>query len=210
MDTVQMQRCRGGRNMTEYEKQLVEELDQDYRELVDGMSDLLALDTANLILHYGTDGKKVLDDIIRLIAVASQALRVPMGKVMAKTGMLEESVAEFEPGSDVLYINADYVNGREDLESAGKLLTAVHTAVFLRYVKTVAESEHTAVNEYAEKNGWDKEWKHPVDKRENPRLYFEQKYMRAASGYGIAVREASLQKARRGFREMENKKGGNR
>ena len=174
------------------------------------MSDLLALDTANLILHYGTDGKKVLDDIIRLIAVASQALRVPMGKVMAKTGMLEESVAEFEPGSDVLYINADYVNGREDLESAGKLLTAVHTAVFLRYVKTVAESEHPAVKEYAEKNGWDKEWKHPVDKRENPRLYFEQKYMRAASGYGIAVREASLQKARRGFQEMENKKGGNR
>ena len=112
--------------MTEYEKQLVEELDQDYRELVDGMSDLLALDTANLILHYGTDGKKVLDDIIRLIAVASQALRVPMGKVMAKTGMLEESVAEFEPGSDVLYINADYVNGREDLESAGKLLKPLH------------------------------------------------------------------------------------
>ena len=85
--------------MTEYEKQLVEELDQDYRELVDGMSDLLALDTANLILHYGTDGKKVLDDIIRLIAVASQALRVPMGKVMAKTGMLEESEPNNRPGT---------------------------------------------------------------------------------------------------------------
>lgn len=196
--------------MTEYEKQLVEELDKEYRELADSMSDVVALDTANLVLHYGTDGKKVLDDIIRLIAVASQVLRVPMGKVMAKTGMAEESVAEFEPGSDILCMNADYVNGREDLESAGKLLSAVHTAVFLRHVEAVAESDHPTVKEYAEKNGWDKEWKHPVDRKENPRLFFEQNCVRTAFGYGIAVREASLQKAGNALREMKNKEGGNR
>lgn len=191
--------------MTEFEKQLVSEMDKDYLLLARNYSEELALHTANLILHYGIEERKTYNDIIRLIAVSAQVLRVVPGKLIAKTGMPGDKVVRLEPGSDMLCVNADYIAGKDDPESARKLLIGIHAAVFLRFVKAVAESEDAAVKEYAENTGWSREWKHPVDRRENPRIFFQQSYMRAALAYGIAVTEESLQKAVNAMRMMREK-----
>lgn len=191
--------------MTEFEEQLVSEMDKDYLLLVRNYSGTLALHTANLILHYGIEERKTYNDIIRLIAVSAQVLRVAPGKLIAKTAMPGDKVVRLEPGLDILYVNADYMAKKDDLESARKLLIGIHAAVFLRFVKAVAESEDAVVREYAEKTGWSREWKHPVDRRENPRLFFRQSYMRAALAYGIAVTEESLQKAGNAMQMMREK-----
>lgn len=193
--------------MTEFEKQLVAEMDKDYLLSVRDYSGALALHTTNLFLHYGVEEKQTYNDIIRLIAVSAQILRVAPGKFIAKTGMPGEKVVELEPNSDIICVNAEYVTGKDDLESARKLLIGIHAAIFLRYVNAVTESENAVVREYAEKTGWNREWKHPVDRKENPRIFFRQSYIKAALAYGIAVTEESLEKAGNAMRIMsENNK----
>ena len=191
--------------MTEFERQLMTEMDKDFLLLAGNYREELALHTANLILHYGTEERKIYNDIFRLVAVSAQVLRVAPGKLIVKTGMPGDTVVRLDPGSDILCVNETYITGKDDLESVRKLLIGIHAAVFLRFVKAVAESENTVVKEYAEKTGWSREWKHPIDRRENPQIFFRQRYMRAALAYGIAVTEECLQKAGNAMRMLREK-----
>ena len=181
--------------MTDFEKQMMKQIDSEYQELVEAYDNVLALYTANLIMYYGMAEKKTFQYIMQLIAASSQILSVPMGKVVAKTGMPKEKAVKIETASETISVNKDYITEKGDIESIRKMLIGIHASIFLRHVKAVVESEEGVVKEYAEKMGWRKEWKQPVDKRENPRAFFQQNYIKSAVAYGIMVSENSLQKA---------------
>lgn len=194
--------------MTEFEKKLVASLDEEYKKLISEYEGISALHAANLVAGYGMDERKTLERIIRIIELSSQMLHVFCGKVTVTSDMPEEQVIKWTPKSDTIQINLKYLKEKDSVEDARKLMIAVYTAVFMKHVRAVTESSNETVHEYAEKMGWYSEWKNPVDSLENPKLFFEQRYVKDALAYGIANTENALLQARKVLREMKERTNG--
>lgn len=195
--------------MTEFEKKLVDDLYEEYKNLIEKFESISAIHAANLVAGYGEDEKKTLERTVRIVELSTQMLQVLPGKVAVASDMPEEQIIKWTPHSDTIQINIRYLKKEKDsIEDARKLMIAVHTAVFMKHVRAFVESTNATVHEYAEKMGWCSEWKNPVDPLENPKLFFEQKYVRDALAYGIAYTESALSQAGKILRDLKEKKNG--
>lgn len=194
--------------MVEYEKKLIDALGEEYKKLISEYGGISAIHMANLVAGYGVDERKTLERIIRIIDLSSQMLRVFSGKVAVASDMPEEQIIKWTPKSDTIQINLRYLKEKDSVEDARKLMIAVHTAVFMKHVRAVAESSNETVHEYAEKMGWYSEWKNPVDPLENPKLFFEQRHIKDALAYGVAYTENALSQAGKALKEIKERTNG--
>lgn len=194
--------------MTEFEKSLVDTLDEDYKNIISEYEGVSALHAANLAAGYGENEGKTLERIVRIVELSTQMLQVFPGKVAVASDMPEEQIIKWAPHSETIQINIKYLKEKDSIEDVRKLMITVSTAVFMKHVRAVMESSNETVREYAEKMGWYSEWKNSVDPLENPKLFFEQKYVRDALAYGIAYTESALSQARKILRDLKEKKNG--
>lgn len=191
--------------MTEYEKKLVDGLGEDYKNLINEYGSISAIHAANLVAGYGVEERKTLERVVRIVGLSTHVLQVLPGKVQVASDMPEEQVIKWTPHSEAIQINIRYLKDKDSIEDARKLMIAVHTAVFMKHVRVIVESSNETVREYAEKMGWYSEWKNPVDWSENPRLFFEQKYVKDALAYGVAYTENALLLAEKVLREIKER-----
>ena len=194
--------------MTEFEKKLVDTLGEDYKNLISEYEGISALHAANLVAGYGEDERKTLERVVRIIELSTQMLSVFSGKVSAASDMPEEQIIRWTPHSETIQINLKYLKDKNSIEDARKLMIALHSAVFIKHVRAIVESPNETVQEYAKKMGWNTEWKNPVDPLENPKLFFEQKYVKDALAYGIAYTENAMLQAGKAIRELKERENG--
>jgi len=194
--------------MMKFEKELAGTLGEEYKNLISANGGISALHAANLVLGYGKDERKTLECVVRIIELSTQILQVLPGKVAVASDMGEEQIIKWTPHSSTIQINIKYLREKNSQEDARKLMIAVHTAVFIKHVKAIAESSNETVHTYAEKMGWYSEWKNPVDPLENPRLFFEQKYVKDALAYGIAYTESAMLQMEQSLQNLKEKNNG--
>lgn len=194
--------------MTKFEKKLVDSLDEDYKNLIEKFVGMSAIHVANLAAGYGEDERKTLERIVRIVELSTQMLQVLPGKVAVASDMPEEQIIKWTPHSETIQINIKYLKEKDNIEDARNLMIAVHTAVFMKHVRAFVESTNETVHEYAEKMGWYHEWKNSVDPLENPKLFFEQKYVKDALAYGIAYTESALSQAEKILQDLKEKQNG--
>lgn len=191
--------------MTEFQKKLVDTLDEDYKNIISKNEGMAAVHAANLVIGYGEDEKKTLEQVVRIVELSTQVLQVFSGKVVVVSDMPEGQIIKWTPNSETIQISLSYLKDKDSIEDARKLMIAIHTAVFMKHVRAIMESPNEIVREYAEKMGWCSAWKKPVDLLENPKLFFEQKYVKDALAYGIAYTESALLQAGKILREVKER-----
>lgn len=194
--------------MTEFEKKIVDTLDEDYKNLIKEYEGISALHAANLVAGYGENESKTLERVVRIIGHSTLMLQVLPGKVAVASDMAKEQIIKWTPQSETIQVNIEYLKEKDSIEDARKLMIALHTAVFMKHVRAIVESDNETVREYAEKMGWYSEWKNAIDPLENPKLFFEQKYVKDALAYGIAYTENALAQAGKALREIKERKNG--
>lgn len=194
--------------MSECKKNLVNSLNEEYKELINQYEGFSAIHAANLMFDYGKDERKTLVKVVRIIELSALMLNVSSGKVTVSSDLSEEQVIKWAPHSETIQINIRYLREKESREDARKLMIAVVAAVFAKHVRAVVESSNETVHEYAEKMGWIPEWRNPVDPSENPKLFLEQKYVKDALAYGIAYTDSALQRAEESLKKLEERKNG--
>lgn len=195
--------------MTEFQKKLVDALDEDYKNVISENEGIIALHAANLVAGYGEDERKTLERVVRIVELSTQMLQVLPGRVAVASDMPEGQIIKWTPNSETIQINISYLKDKDSIEDARKLMIAIHTAVFMKHVRAVMESSDETVREFAEKMGWYTAWKNPVDPLENPKLFFEQKYVKDALAYGIAYTESTLRRAKKILQEIKEMKKAN-
>lgn len=194
--------------MTEFEKELTGTLGEDYKNLISEYAGIAAIHAANLVVGYGEDERKTLERVVRIVELSTQMLQVVAGKVAVASNMPENQVIKWTPNSETIQINIKYLKEKDSVEDARKLMIAVHTAVFMKHVRAIMESSDETVREYAEKMGWNSDWKNPVDPLENPKLLFGQKFIKDALAYGIAYTESVMTQAEKVLREIKERNNG--
>lgn len=194
--------------MTEFEKKLAGDLGEDYKQLISEYGGIAAILAANLVAGYGENERKTLERAVAVIEMSAEMLQVFPGKVAVASDMPKEQIIKWTPNLETIQINITYLKEKNSVEDARRLMIAVHTAVFMKHVRAVAESSNETVYEYAEKMGWHSSWKNPVDPLENPKLFFEQKHVKDALAYGIAYTENALAQAGKMIREIKERKNG--
>lgn len=75
----------------------------------------------------------------------------------------------------------------------------------MKHIRAVVESSEEFVCQYAQKMDWVSDWKNKIDPLENPRLFWEQKYVKDAVTYGIAFTENALFYANQALKKLREK-----
>lgn len=194
--------------MNEMEKEIACTLDAEYEVLIDQFVNVAAIHAASLFSEYDQGNvKKNLERLAIIQHFSAACLGVEYRKLAATADMPEEKIISLTKKGKILRVNRKWLEEKESLEDAMRLMQAVHTATFLDHVQLMVKGKNEKLQAYAEKFGWIRELKNPVAADENPQAYFEQKHVKAAMAYGIVYTDKAVRFAAQALRQLQNKGG---
>lgn len=192
--------------MNEIEKEIAYTLDAEYEALIDQYVNVAAVHAASLFSEYDQGNvKKNLERLAIIQHFSAVGLGVEHRKLAAAADLPEEKIISLTKKGKVLRINRKWLEEKDSLEDAIRLMQAVHTATFLDHVQLLVKSQDEKLQVYAKKFGWIEELKNPVDAGENPQAYFEQKHIKAALAYGIVYTDKAVKFAAQALRQLQNR-----
>ena len=191
--------------MNAIEKEIAFTLDTEYEALIDQFVNVAAIHAASLFSEYDQGNvKKNLERLAIIQQFSAVCLGVEHRKLAATADMPEDKIISLTQKGKILRVNKKWLEEKESLEDAMRLMQAVHTATFLDHVKLMVKGKNESLREYAERFGWIQELKNPVDASENTQTYFEQKHVKAALAYGIVYTDKAIRFAAQALRKLQD------